>query len=234
MTRRVRDVMDPDVPAFTEDASAKEVARRLWATGMGALPVIDAERHVVGVVSEADLILKDEDPAEGHWPLERRAGRELRRRMHAATAGGLMSSPASVIGPEVCVGDLAHFMRERRLKFVPVCSPDGRLMGGISRLDLVREFLREDGEIADEIRRILAFQMSLPELRCTVRDGVVTLEGIVERGSQIPTILQQVRRVPGTIDVVNRLRGRRGEDRTLVRPGPWSPFGGGRVRWQGV
>ncbi len=234
MTRCVRDLMDPDVPAVHEGTSAIEVARRLWACGIDALPVIDADRRVIGVVSEADLILKDESPVARRWPLERRGTRDIRRRMHAATAAALMSAPASVIGPEVDIADLARFMRERRLKFVPVCRADGRLLGAITRLDLVREFLRGDREIAEEVRRILEFDMSLPELHGEVIDGVVTLDGTVDRPSQIPVIVERVRRVPGTVDVVNGLRAIRGGEPPLVRPGPWAPFGGGRVQWQGV
>jgi CBS domain-containing protein len=219
MTRHVRDLMDGCPTVVTEDAPAKEVARTLSECHVGALPVIDETGHVVGVVSEADLILKDE-PVGEPWPLERRARRQARRKARASTAGGLMTAPATVIGPEADVADLARFMRERRLKIVPVCDRGGRLLGVISRLDLVREFLRDDSAIEEEVHRILHVEMSEPEVRCDVTDGIVTLEGRVERRLQVPMILERVRRVAGAIDVVSRLQWE-DEGSHADRPMPW-------------
>jgi CBS domain-containing protein len=221
MTRRVGDLMDVGAVALVEDATVKDVARSMSEFRVSALPVIDVHRHVVGVVSEADLILKDEGSFGEPWLLERRARRDARRKMRATTAGELMTAPATVIGPEADVADLARSMREQRLKCVPVCDPDGRLLGVISRLDLVREFLRDDSEIADEVRRILRVEMSLGDLRCDVNDGVVTLEGLVEHRSQVPGILERIRGVAGSIDVVGRLNWMEDDELPILRPAPW-------------
>ena len=220
MTRPVRDLMNVTTNVVTEDVSVKEVARRLSDGCTGGIPVVDGSYHVVGVITEADLILRDEGSAGEPWPLERRARREARRKMRASTAGDLMSAPATVIGPEADVSDLARFMRERRLKYVPVCDRDGVLLGSISRMDLVREFLRDDSKIAEEVRRILQVEMSL-EVRCDVVDGVVTLEGAVEHRSQVPMILDRIRRVGGAIDVVNRMRWVDDDDLPILHPAPW-------------
>jgi CBS domain-containing protein len=220
VARPVRDLMNVTMNVVTEDTPVKEVARRLSEGYAGGIPVVDAAYHVVGVITEADLIQKDEGPTGEPWPLERRARREARRKMRASTAGDLMSAPASVIGPETDVADLARFMRERRLKYVPVCDRKGVLLGAISRMDLVHEFLRDDAKIAEEVRRILQVEMSL-EVRCDVVDGVVTLEGAVEHRSQVPMIVDRIRRVAGAIDVVNRMRWADDDDLPTLRPVPW-------------
>lgn len=221
MTRLVRDLMDAGAKSVTEDASAKEVARSMAEFHVGTLPVIDTLQHVVGVVSEADLILKDEEAFGEPWLLERRARHEARRKIHATTAGELMTAPATVIGPETEVADVARLMRQRRVKYVPVCEPNGPLLGMISRLDLVREFLRDDSEITNEVRRILQVEMSLADVRCDVRDGVVTLEGLVEHRSQLPGILDRIRHVAGTIDVIGRLSWIEDDEIPVIQPVPW-------------
>lgn len=221
MTRRVRDLMQTGVTALMEDVTVKEMARLMSESRLGALPVVDGARRVVGVVSEADLILKDEEGPGEPWLLERRSKRDTRRKIRATTAAELMTAPAVIIGPEADVADVARLMRERGVKYVPVCDPDGSLLGVISRLDLVREFVRDDAEIEEEVRRILQVEMSLPDVRCDVTDGVVTLEGLVERHSEVPVILRRVHRVAGSVDVIDRVRWVEEDDDPVLWLTPW-------------
>lgn len=221
MSRRVRDLMQRGVKALTVDASVKEVARAMSTSRSGALPVVDGAHRVVGVVSEADLILKDEEGPGEPWLLERRSKRDARRKFRATTAAELMTAPPVITGPDADVADVARLMRERRVKYVPVCDPDGRLLGVVSRLDLVAEFVRDDSEIQEEARRVLQVEMSVPGVRCQVREGVITLEGSVEHRSQVPGILERIHRVAGSVDVIGRLNWTQDDLVPVTWPSPW-------------
>jgi CBS-domain-containing membrane protein len=102
----VRDVMVTSVVAAPEQAVFKEIADALIRNRVSAVPVIDADRRVVGLVSEADLLAR---VSRAHLSLPRSHGlsarREERRKLHAATARELMTSPAVVITPHAAITD---------------------------------------------------------------------------------------------------------------------------------
>lgn len=224
MARHVSDVMQREPLTVEPHATFKDVARLMAGSRLSALPVIDDGGRVVGVVSEADLIVRDESFTRPHL-LEGRATRLSHRKAHALTARGLMTAPAVVVPPDASLAEAATLMRRCRIKCLPVCDPDGMLLGLVSRLDLVHEFLRDDAEIARDVAEILQHELSIPEheVRAVVTDGVVVLEGRVERRSQVPPVVDRVRRVPGTIEVVGRLTW--AEDDTLVELGPLPSIG---------
>ena len=219
MTRLVGDVMEPEAISIGPDVAFKDVARLMFERRLSALPVVDDAERVLGVVSEADLIVRDETFGRPYL-LEGRQARASRRKAHAAVVRDLMTAPAVVIGPEANLAEAAGLMRRHRAKILPVCDPNGRLLGVVSRLDLVREFLRDDAEIVEEVIDVLQQEMSIPPsaIRATVDDGIVTLEGQVERRSQVPSIIDRVRRIAGTVEVVTRLNWI--EDDTLLEFGP--------------
>lgn len=219
MTRLVRDVMKPEAISIGRGAAFKDVARLMSHHRLSALPVVDDDERVVGVVSEADLIVRDETFGRP-YVVEGRRVRSLRRKAQAVAVHDLMTAPAITIGPEACLAEAAGLMRRHRAKILPVCDPSGRLLGVVSRLDLVREFLRDDAEIAEEVTHVLQREMSIPAsaVHATVNEGIVTLEGQVERRSQVPSIVDRVRRIAGTVEVVTRLNWI--EDDTLLEFGP--------------
>ena len=210
MERRVRDVMTPEVVTVGEQASFKEIAATMADHRVSALPVLDEEGRVAGIVSEADLLLKEEfpeGPAGGHLFQSRRQ-RVERSKAAGDTAAELMTAPAVTVGPDATVTEAARLLHRHGIKRMPVADPAGPLLGIVSRADLLKVFLRTDAEIAQEIRQeVLARAMWVDPDTVTVkvRDGVVTLIGELERRSLIPIAVSLVHGIDGVVDVVDRL-----------------------------
>jgi CBS-domain-containing membrane protein len=202
MGRRVRDVMTQEVVTVNEHASFKDVAMLIAERRVSAVPVLDQEGRVLGIVSEADLVLKEEYP-EG--PPERRLFQGRRRRIAQAKAAGdtaaeLMTAPAVTIGPDASVAEAARLLHRHGIKRLPVVDPAGPLLGIVSRADLLKVFLRSDPDIAREIRQqvlMRAMWMNPDTVAIDVRDGVVTLTGQLERRSLIPITVSLVRGLDG-------------------------------------
>lgn len=212
--RTVRDVMTWAPTAVRPWTPFKDLARLLRVEKISALPVIDDERRPVGVVSEADL-------------LDKRGSRDRgSKKPHATVAHELMTTPPITIEMDATIPEAAREMRRRHLKRLPVVGRDGRLVGIVSRSDLLRVFLRSDEEIAREIesdvvRDALWIEAGVVDVR--VENGVVTLTGTVERKSIIPIMVGLVAGVDGVVDVRDHLAA--SIDDTRVRPEPTLPEG---------
>lgn len=201
----VRDVMTPDVVTVRVDASFKEVARLLDENSVSALPVLDADGRLAGVVSEADLLPKE---YRGVRPKPRRLTSAARRQETAKAsgdvAGDVMTAPAVTIDPDAMLAEAARKMVTEHVKRLPVVSVGGDLLGIVSRADLVSAFLRPDYAIAAEIEDELASRVLLTEsgaVAVRVVDGVVTLTGQLDRKSSVDIAEKVVREVDGVIDV---------------------------------
>ena len=225
MTRHVEALMIPGVDALDECATFKDVVRRLADGCLSAIPVVSEDGRVVGVVSEADLILRDESFGVP-WLPDGWMKRSDRRKAHARTAGELMTSPAITVGPDTDVTEAATIMRKHRIKRLPVCDGDGHLLGMVSRTELLREFLREDTDLRFDIAELLWHEMSIPkyEVWFTVEDGVVTAEGHVEHRVQAAEAISRIREIPGTVEVVDRLRWTHDDSVIAQGPIPWVGF----------
>jgi CBS domain-containing protein len=210
MGRRVREVMTQDVVTVDEHASFKDVAMLLTERRVSAVPVLDREGRVLGIVSEADLLLKEEFP-EGSASKRLFQGRRQRiDRAKAAgdTAAELMTAPAVTVGPDASVAEAARLLYRHGIKRLPVVDPAGPLLGIVSRADLLKVFLRPDADIAADVRQhvlMLGMWMDPDTVMVDVRDGVVTLTGPLERRSLIPITVSLVRGLDGVVDVVDRL-----------------------------
>jgi CBS domain-containing protein len=227
MRRTVEDVMTRDVVCAREDTTYKELVGLLATRRVSAVPVVDGRRHVLGVVSEADLLLKQERPSRPAVRLLSvlRRRRDLAR-ARATVAKELMSRPAVTIGPREPLAKAARRLHAAGVKRLPVVDPVGRLVGIVSRADLLKSFLRSDQELQEEILQdvILGDLFMAPSrFDVHVQDGVVVLQGCCERRRLIPTVVQAVEAVEGVVQVVNRL-GYEADDLTsppsgsLVRP----------------
>jgi CBS-domain-containing membrane protein len=120
-----------------------------------------------------------------------------------------MTGTVVTIGPEAPVARAARALHEHHVKRLPVVDGDGKVVGIVSRSDLLSVFLRPDRDIADDIDRALTGPTPWTEpgqIRVIVADGVATLEGLVELRSQIPIVVGIARAVDGVVDVVPRLR----------------------------
>jgi CBS domain-containing protein len=198
----VGDVMTRDVRVVRRATPLKEIARQLTLHRNSALPVLDEEDRLLGVVSEADLVRLERETGAKR---SRFGGRPARR---ADTAKDLMSTPVITITADTSVARAARLMEARGVKRLVVVDLEQRLVGLVSRADLVRVFLRGDDEIREEIVtdvlvRSLWADPELVDVR--VEDGVVTLSGRLQVRSQVPVAVRLVRGVTGVVDVVNRL-----------------------------
>jgi CBS-domain-containing membrane protein len=210
MRRRVREVMTHDVVTVDEHAPFKDVAALITERRVSAVPVLDREGRVLGIVSEADLLLKEEFP-EGS--ASRRLFQGRRQRIDRAKAAGdtaaeLMTAPAVTVGPDASVAEAARLLDRHGIKRLPVVDPAGPLLGIVSRADLLKVFLRPDADIAADVRLqvlMLGMWMDPDTVVVDVRDGVVTLTGQLERRSLIPITVRLVRGLDGVVDVVDRL-----------------------------
>jgi predicted transcriptional regulator len=177
---------------------------------ISALPVLDDEGRVVGIVSEADLLLKEEFPEgpAGGRLFQGRRQREERAKAAGDTAVELMTSPAITIGPDASLPEAARLLHRQGIKRLPVVDPAGPLLGIVSRANLLKVFLRADADIAQEIRQevlLRAMWVNPDPIVIDVSDGIVTLAGQLERRSLIPIVISLVRGLDGVVDVVNRL-----------------------------
>ncbi|MFF7560773.1 CBS domain-containing protein [Streptomyces pseudovenezuelae] len=200
----VGDVMTRTVAAVGRTAGFKEIVRLMRDRRVSAVPVVDGGGRVVGVVSEADLLPKEEfrdsDP-DRYTQLRRlpdlaKAG--------AVTAEELMTSPALTTRPDATLAQAARTMAHARVKRLPVVDEQGLLQGVVSRSDLLKVFLRGDEEIAEEVRReIVAYLFPPPasSVRVRVDDGAVRLVGRVRDTSLIPVAARLIRAVEGVVDV---------------------------------
>ncbi|NBM17615.1 CBS domain-containing protein [Streptomyces sp. GC420] len=207
--RTVGELMTTAVVRVRRDTGFKDVAIHLAEHGITAVPVVDDQDRPVGVVSEADLLRKQEsrrDPG-GHRtaaylePADRAKARAL-------TAGELMTGPAVTARPQWSVVEAARAMAHDRVKRLPVVDDTGRLVGIVSRGDLMRVFLRRDPAIQEEITadvltRTLGLDPAAVDAR--VADGRVTLSGTVPRRSLIPVTVRLCESVDGVVDVTDRL-----------------------------
>jgi CBS domain-containing protein len=188
----------------------KDIVDRMARGGVSALPVVDERGQVVGVVSEADLLHKIEISAEeGHWHLfDRRRRRSAREKAAGDTAGEVMSRPAITVGPDTPLAEAARLMESEHIKRLPVVDQEGKLLGIVSRRDLLSVYTRADDTIRQDIvdrviRGILAVEP--PQIDATVADGVVTLTGHTGRRSSAEIAARLVHGIEGVVDVVNRL-----------------------------
>jgi CBS domain-containing protein len=207
--RTVKDVMTRDVVCAHEDTPYKELVRLLASRRVSAVPVVDRGHHVLGVVSEADLLLKQEQPAQPPVRLlpALRRRRELAK-ARATVAKELMSRPAVTIGRRAPLAVAARRLLAAGVKRLPVVDATGRLVGIVSRADLLKSFLRSDLELQEEIvNDVIRGDLIMAPSRFDVhvQDGVVVLQGCCERRSLIPTVVQAVAGVEGVVQVVNRL-----------------------------
>jgi CBS domain-containing protein len=205
---KVRDVMTTSVVAVHEDAGFKEMVTTMRNRQISALPVIDAGGQVIGVVSEADLLLKETVPALPQG-LTRLAWR-LRQRSKAdgVTAAEVMTRPAVTVSEDAFVAEAARLMQSRLIKRLPVIGGDGRLRGIVSRADLLSIYERPDTEIRDEVvKGVLIGEFRLDEQMfvVTASSGVVTITGPVDRRAVALSLLATIRHVEGVVGVRDRL-----------------------------
>lgn len=177
-------VMTKDPVAVTPDAGCKEIARTISKHQIGAVPVVGRDGVPIGVVASEDLI-----------------GGTTDRALH------LMTVPVRAVDANKSVSFAARELNRRGVRRLFVID-HGRLVGVVSRRDLLRVFLRSDEEIRHDVEREV-FQRVLwvnpSAVVVSVHNGTVTLNGQLGKRSEVAIAARLITAIPGVVDVRNRL-----------------------------
>ncbi|MER5689157.1 CBS domain-containing protein [Streptomyces sp. NPDC002205] len=206
---KVGNLMTDEVVSVLSVTSFKEVAKLLAQHNISGLPVLDDEDRVVGVVSESDLLsrqaagnpMRGGAPDVAPWTTVSSLGAEF-------TAAEVMSTPAVTVRAEETAPDAARLMARRGVERLPVVDDEDRLVGIVTRRDLLRLFLRPDAEIRRRIiEDVVVGTMGLgaDAVAVHVIDGVVTLEGRLENRSQIAILTRLAEQLDGVVAVIGHV-----------------------------
>ncbi len=207
MSKTVQEIMTTRVIWVKKDATFREMALALREHRVSAFPVVDDDRKVIGVVSEADMLTKealDDEPGVLAGILHRRDQAKAR----GVTAGDLMTTAVVAVRPGDTVEHAAKLMYDRRIKRLPVTDADGHLVGIVSRADVLSVFDRTDAEIGKEIHDGVLLGEFLTDpliFTVTVKDGIVTLAGRPETNESGHEIVRRIRHLQGVVAVRDRL-----------------------------
>lgn len=207
---RIADVMTRDVVTVRTDTPFQKIARTLAEHNVSGVPVLDADGHVVGMVSEADLLGRQvrSGGLNGQTLRHLLRRKAFARRGASRTAADLMNAPVVTVNENDRLTAAAATLARHGVKRAPVLDADGALRGIVSRKDLLSVYLRHDADLAGEIREeVLTEAMCVPpqQVSIEVRTGVVTLRGKVERQSMIGVITALTEAVDGVVDVHNEI-----------------------------
>ncbi|MCL1600449.1 MAG: CBS domain-containing protein [Actinomycetia bacterium] len=206
----VGDVMSNEIMTITADAPLKDAAMIMVKSGVSGLPVVDGDRKVVGIITEADFVTAE---ANRSW------GRQRRRLLanflgdpapqNAKTVADVMTLNPHTIDSASSVTEAARRMTDLRVKRLPVVLPDGTLCGIISRADVMGVFTRPDDALADEIANGVAVDilgLSPGDISVAVDDGVAQISGHVPSRSEARILEELSNRVEGIVAVESSLR----------------------------
>ena len=202
---KVCDLMTSEVVTVTPTTSLRDAAVLLTEKGISGMPVVNDANEVVGVLSEADIVVKAGGEVARNrllgWLLEADFG--LEDKIRAETVGDAMTAPPVEISPKRPVHEAARLMVSENVNRLPVVER-GKLVGIVTRADIVRAFTRSDAELVDEIRGDIlrrTFWLDPRSVAVDVVDGHVTLRGEVETEADQELLPHFVARVPGVISV---------------------------------
>jgi CBS domain-containing protein len=226
----VRDVMTTDVASVDETATYKEIVTTMALRQVSGIPVVDAARRPIGIVSETDLLAKEADPnTDATRPLLRSPRRHaIRRKAAAIFAASLMTPRPLTITADQPAAEAARRMQRHRVNRLPVVDDRGKLIGIVSRGDVLRAFLQSDDELRRRIREEVLRQdwwLEPSDFLVTVDDGIVTISGELELESQVEPLCRAIAAVDGVVRVGNCLTWRLSERdarQGITTSVPWS------------
>lgn len=225
---KVENVMTREVVTATPDTPFKELARLLSEHRISGIPIVDGDRKVVGIVTEADLLWteKDREPRRRsrflEWFIDGKRLAEIERVAADLRARDLMTDEVVTIDPQTTVREAVVKLLQAGVKRLPVVDADGKIVGIVSRRELLEPFLRNDEDIRKEIvDEIIVRTMWLDPARIHVHvdGGVVRLSGQLDLRSTKEILVELADRVDGVVGVVDELTYRR-EDRAVKPYGP--------------
>lgn len=211
--RTVADVMTPRVHVASPMTQFKLLVRLIEENRISAVPIVDQQGVPVGIVSESDLLFKErlgELEATSDLLHPRRHSRDLAK-AEGTVAADIMSSPAITIPSTSRLVDAARLLQERKVRRLVVVDERGRIAGILSRSDILQVFLRTDEDLREEILEGLIPSLMLESgepIAVDVRYSVVTLEGDVERKSDVEILGRLTKNLDGVVGVINKLKYR--------------------------
>jgi CBS domain-containing protein len=188
----------------------KRLVQLIEENRISAIPIVDAQGVPVGIVSESDLLFKERRHELESEPslLHARRRRQERAKAEGVVAWEIMTKPPITVRSDTTLPQAARLMQERNVRRLVVVDERGKIVGIVSRSDLLQVFLRTDEELRDEVLSTIVPSMllSAPEsVQVAVRWNVVTLSGQVDRKSDAEIFARMTRELDGVVDVVNRL-----------------------------
>lgn len=210
MTWKVSDVMTRKVVTVGPQEGFKTCVDLLRIHEISAVPVVDDEGRLLGIVSEYDLLQKEESQDTRRHKSHKAAGR---------TAAEVMTSPAWSISTDAALGEAARLMHGKKVKRLPVVDAGGKLLGIVSRADLLKPYLRSDESIRREITEQVMVKTLFIDPRMVdvdVRDGVVQLSGELETKSLGGLVVKLAEGVEGVVGVDNKMSYRLDDSHTSV------------------
>ena len=192
---QVVDLMTTDVITVSRETGIRDAARLMFRNRVSGLPVTSPDGSLIGIITEADFLRLEVERQEG--------GHEL-----GETVGDVMSAGVVTTGPDTEVYDAAKMMTFQDIKRLPVVDEDSRLLGIISRADIVSVFTRPDDVIEDEIREDLIRRVLFidpDELNVTVTNGVVTFVGEIGTRTEARLLAELASRLDGVLHVESKL-----------------------------
>ncbi|MFC7267192.1 CBS domain-containing protein [Streptomyces lutosisoli] len=224
--KKVGSVMATEVVTVRYDMPFKEVARLLAEHRISGLPVVDEDDKVLGVISETDLMVRQagvpdpyETPRRSRFAGLTRGARRQAAKGHARTAGQLMSVPPVTVHADDTIAEAARTMAHSCVERLPVVDEEDRLVGIVTRRDLIQVFLQPDDvirrEVIDEVL-VRTLWLAPSAVNVGVHEGVVTLDGHVERRSEAEIAVSMTDRIDGVVAVTDKLTYRM--DDSHLRP----------------
>lgn len=192
---RARDIMTSPVVTVTPETTLKRAAALLAEHGFTALPVVDGDERLIGILTEADLVRDriPRDPRALIHPGPGPASGPL-----ATTVGEVMTAPATAMGAGTDVSVLVAAMLDAHHRAMPIV--DGsHLVGIVTRRDVVRTIAREDTTIAADVRHRLEVYGGANRWKVEVHEGVVTIDDELDDAGDrhVATVLAEA--VPGVV-----------------------------------
>ncbi|HEU4319636.1 MAG TPA: CBS domain-containing protein [Acidimicrobiia bacterium] len=200
--------MTTSIVSIGPEAPLKEAARRMIEAGVSGLPVTTGEGDLIGVITEADFVKSEAGRREEKrnrllgWLFDRDRMPEGEK-----TVADVMTAEVISLPPTADHVDAARLMERAKIKRIPVVD-EGRLVGVVSRRDILRAFTRPDSEVIKELRdhvmrKVLWIDSSA--IRITCADGNLHLSGRLETRSDAQLLAEFARRIDGVASVKDDL-----------------------------
>lgn len=203
----VASVMTTQVVTASPETLFRDLVETLTERRISAVPVVDSAGRPVGVVSEADVLAKQEFHGGRDEIPHDRAGRDRWYRALAHTAGEVMTTPVRTVHAIEPLSVAARQLAAEKVRRLFVTDRLGRLVGVVSRRDLLRVYRYTDDELRARVEALLA-EVGVPTDAVAVRvqQSVVTVDGELDRRARVDATVRAVQALPGVVGVHNNLR----------------------------